>query len=106
MDPIKNCENLEKRIVKTFLPMNPEKIILFGSHAHGNADQYSDIDIIIVYQTNKRFLDRLEELYAQWDINCATDILAYTPEEFDAMLKENSFIKEVVDTGRIIYESA
>ncbi|RJQ80690.1 MAG: nucleotidyltransferase domain-containing protein [Desulfobacteraceae bacterium] len=97
---------LEKEIVRTFLPVNPQKIILFGSYARGDADQYSDIDIIIVYSTKKRFLDRLAELYAKWEIKRPADILAYTPEEFDSMLKDSSFLEEAVGTGRIIYENA
>jgi len=51
-------------------------------------------------------MDRLEELYLQWDIQQAADILAYTPEEFETLVKERDFIKEAVEKGRIIYESA
>lgn len=98
--------DLEKKIIQTFQSVNPKKIILFGSFARGDADPYSDIDIIIVYPTKKRFMDRLEELYMQWDIQQAADILAYTPEEFEILVKERDFIKEAVEKGRIIYESA
>ena len=100
-DPIRD---LDKRIIQTFQSVNPEKIILFGSVARGDADPYSDIDLIVVYPTTKRFMDRLEELYAQWNIQKAVDILAYTPEEYETLLKDSDFIKEAVEKGRVIYE--
>ena len=77
---------------------------MFGSVACKEADPYSDIDIIIVYQTQKRFLDRLEELYRHWNIDRAGDILGYTPEEYEVLLKESDFVREAVEKGRVIYE--
>jgi predicted nucleotidyltransferase len=97
---------IEQDIVSTFQKFNPETIILFGSYAHGNPDEESDIDIIVIYHTPKRFLDRLEELYLSWDIPKAVDILAYTPDEFDQMKKENAFIHDALKHGRVIYERA
>lgn len=77
---------------------------MFGSVARKEADPYSDIDIIIVYQTQKRFLDRIEELYQRWNIHRTVDILAYTPEEYEVILKESDFVREAVEKGRVIYE--
>ena len=100
-----NKEELKKAIVFSYKKLNLVKIILFGSWCRGEEDKYSDVDIIIIYETKKRFLDRLEELYLMWDIPIAFDILAYTPEEFSRMLKEkNSFIERINKEGEIIYE--
>jgi predicted nucleotidyltransferase len=95
---------LEKRIISDLSKFNPEKIILFGSQVRGDWDEESDIDIIVVYQTDKKFLDRLEELYMTWSLPVAVDILAYTPEEFTDMMEDNYFLKQSVDEGKIIYE--
>jgi uncharacterized protein len=99
-----NTAQLENRIISTFLPFDPLRIILFGSCAGGNADQESDIDLIIVYRTPKKFLDRLAELYVSWDLPKAADILAYTPEEFDQMMNDTEFLREAVTMGKTIYE--
>ena len=100
-----NKEELKKAIVCSYKKLNPEKIILFGSWCRDEEDKYSDVDIIVIYETKKRFLDRLEELYLMWDIPIAFDILAYTPEEFDKMLKEkNPFIETINRGGEVIYE--
>jgi predicted nucleotidyltransferase len=95
---------LEQRIVSLFKPLSPNKIILFGSVARGDTDEYSDIDVIVVYRSRKRYLDRLGELYELWDIPKAVDILTYTPEEFAQMLQESYFLQDAVKDGRTIYE--
>lgn len=100
----KNKSEMKYQIVSSFMPFDPEKIILFGSHAKDDEDQYSDIDVIIVYSTSKPFLDRLKELYISWDIPKAIDILAYTPEEYQKMILENSFLQDAVNDGEILYE--
>jgi predicted nucleotidyltransferase len=97
--------DIKRRIVKTFLPIKPKKIFLFGSHAQGKADQFSDFDLIIVYSTTKPFLDRLKELYLLWSMGKGVDILAYTPSEFEEMKKNNSFIQDVIKEGILLYEA-
>jgi len=63
-----DIQDLKNQIVSTFKPFNPAKIILFGSVARKEHDDESDIDLIIVYNTEKRFMERLRELYLQWSI--------------------------------------
>jgi predicted nucleotidyltransferase len=101
---MQQARQIEQEIVSTFLPFEPQRIILFGSFARGDEDEESDIDLIIVYSTTKRFLARLEELYLSWNIPKGVDILAYTPEEYDKMLEESDFLREAVRWGRVIHE--
>jgi predicted nucleotidyltransferase len=100
-----NLETLKQQIIDNFKPFNPEKIILFGSAASDNWDTESDVDIIIVYETDKSFLNRLKELYQSWSIPKAVDILAYTPSEFLEMKSSNYFVQDAVKDGELIYES-
>ena len=95
---------IKAQIVTSFRKFDPEKIILFGSIARDDWDEESDVDIIIVYETDKRFLDRLKELYMGWDIPKAVDILAYTPTEFTEMLSDNYFLQDAIKDGEMIYE--
>ena len=102
--PLMNREALKQHIVSVFKPFDPQRIIIFGSFARGDWDEMSDIDVIVVYRTDKSFLDRLKELYLSWDIPKAVDILAYTPEEFEQMFQHNFFIQEALNTGEVLYE--
>ena len=99
-----DIEELKNRIISTFKPFDPEKIILFGSLARGDSDEVSDIDLMVVYYTDKAFLDRMKELYLSWNIPKAVDILAYTPGEFEKMMNESSFVAEAVKEGEVLYE--
>lgn len=92
------------QIVRALKPYNPERVILFGSAARGEADPQSDIDIAIIKETNARFLDRLAQVYSLIQPDFALDVLVYTPNEFAKMQAgENPFIEEIVREGIVVY---
>jgi predicted nucleotidyltransferase len=99
-------DEIKSQIISTFKKFDPQRIILFGSIARDDWDEESDIDVIIVYETTKPFLDRLKDLYASWNIPKAVDILAYTPTEFSEMMSENFFLQDALKEGEVIYESS
>lgn len=83
----------------------PEEVILFGSFAQERIDESSDIDLVIIKQTNKRFIDRIGEVIELCHPKMAVDFIVYTPEEFCNLKKEENFIKEeVIGKGKVIYE--
>lgn len=83
----------------------PERIILFGSLVSGSVGPWSDLDIAIVKQTKKRFLDRLLEVANLVHSKIATDFVVYTPEEFSDMVKDNYFVREeIVERGKTLYD--
>jgi len=96
-----------KKILRSLRKYNPEKVILFGSHARRSYDQYSDVDLIIIKKTKKRFLDRIKEVLFIIKPHYSIDILVYTPEEFERMVsKRNPFIEFVIKEGKVIYEKS
>jgi predicted nucleotidyltransferase len=82
-----------------------DKVILFGSMAGGDVGRTTDIDLIVVKRTDRRFLDRLEEVYKLVRPKLSTDIFVYTPEEFEAMRASNRFLQSALRRGRILYEA-
>jgi len=92
-------------IVSALKEYDPERIIVFGSHARGEADEHSDLDIVIIKETKERFLDRLKTVYELVQPTFALDVLVYTPGEFAEMRKQsNPFIEMVLKEGVVIYE--
>ncbi|MDP1622988.1 MAG: nucleotidyltransferase domain-containing protein [Bacteroidales bacterium] len=84
---------------------NPEKVILFGSYANGSAHEGSDLDLLLVKQTNEHPLNRAAGIRkAMRDILLPMDILVYTPEEI-AKDKERkfTFIHNVLKSGKVLY---
>lgn len=96
-------DEIRAAAIRSFRRFDPEKILLFGSWARGDDDPESDVDLVVVYRTEKRFLDRLAELYVAWDLPVAVDILAYTPEEFAQLLEERAFVQDIVAEAEVVY---
>lgn len=82
-----------------------ERVIVFGSLATGHVHAWSDIDLIIVRQTSLPFLQRLHQMRELLQPRVGTDILVYTPEEFEALCQERPFFREeVLAKGKVVYE--
>ena len=100
----KKLEEELHRVVPILAKHDVDRIILFGSLGRGEVGSASDIDLIVVKKTEKRFLDRIEEITNLIEPMCAIDILVYTPEELERLLSTNSFLKRALKEGRTIYE--
>lgn len=104
-------ESLERELAR-WLPLliaheRPDKIILFGSYATGQVDEWSDLDMVIVKETQARFLDRTRQVLALLKPKVGLDVLVYTPEEFEQLCRERAFVRqEIVGKGKVIYERA
>ncbi|MBL7159202.1 nucleotidyltransferase domain-containing protein [Candidatus Microgenomates bacterium] len=97
----------ENFLIQKLKPFGPEKIILFGSFAKGKADSESDIDVLIIKQTNKKPSERIAEvLRLVWGHIPNIEPQVFTPEEFSKAIAENRFFitQEVLKYGRTIYE--
>jgi len=84
------------RIVEILKTRGVEKVILFSSLVDGCVGSTSDIDLIIVDNTDRRFLDRLGDIYSAIQPRVATDLLVYTPDELERLVEENSFVRQDV----------
>jgi predicted nucleotidyltransferase len=70
-----------ERIARQF---TPEKIILFGSHARGDAGPDSDVDLLIVMPVAGSKREKAVEIgVALHDIRVSKDLIVTTPEEFE-----------------------
>ncbi len=99
---MKTLKGITNRIIKHY---DPESIILFGSHGEERAVAGSDIDLLIIKETDKRMIDRqveVETILA--DREMPLDIFVYTPEEARRLYSMGSpFMEEIMDTGRLLY---
>jgi len=83
----------------------PEKLILFGSLAEGRTEENSDIDLLIIKQTNKKFTDRIGDVLRICRPRMAADFIVYTPREFSYLKETNDFVRrEIIEKGKVIYE--
>ncbi len=91
-----------RKIVEAF---HPEKIILFGSRAWGSARQDSDVDMLVVMETDLRPARRSAEIsLACRPRGLAMDILVKTPAEIDDRTKiGDPFLRRVLEQGKVLY---
>lgn len=82
-----------------------EAVLVFGSMATGQPRYRSDLDLVIVQRTTKRFLDRLSEWYGTLSPRVQTDILVYTPEEWSDLKATRAFVRRIAREGKVLYEA-
>jgi len=63
-------------------------MILFGSLANGDIREWSDIDLVIVKKSKKRFLDRIGDVIDLCSPRVGTDFVVYTPREYSYLTKK------------------
>lgn len=81
-----------------------ERISVFGSYARGRADLFTDLDVLVVMNSNEPFLERQGRLYRLLAVSVDLDLLCYTPQEFEA-LKTRPFLRQVLREEVVIYEN-
>jgi predicted nucleotidyltransferase len=101
----KKIREATDRLVATF---HPNRIILFGSHARGTADDHSDVDFLVVCSLtgNRRSLmvamDR-----ALRGLGFARDIVVLTPEEYERdRYLPGTVARPAWLEGKVLYESS
>ena len=94
-EPRPDLDWLADRLDPLFEKKGVLRAVVFGSLASGDSSRHSDLDLIVVLSTNKRFLDRYDDLLSEIVLAVPgrdVDLLIYTPEELDRMA-ERPFIQ-------------
>lgn len=98
--------SLPAAVSKIVASLNPVKIILFGSYAHGHPTPDSDIDLLIVLESEENPGER------SWMVSrlllprpFPVDILVKTPQEIQKALDAGDFfIQAIIDQGIVLYD--
>jgi len=83
-----------------------ERAILFGSVARGEADEWSDLDLLIVARTSRPFFERFKDFRGLYDVWPRLDLLIYTPEEFQQMIaEERPLLLQAIAEGVVVHQA-
>jgi predicted nucleotidyltransferase len=95
-------QQMVARLVDRF---DPEQIVLFGSHARGNAGPESDVDLLVIMAVSgSRREMQIEMRLLLHDIPVPKDIIVVTPEEVVRRRDiVGTIIRPALQHGKVLY---
>ena len=85
---------------------NPQKIILFGSYAHGIPKSDSDVDLLVVMDMQLSEMKQAAEICTHVSYHFGLDLIVCTSQKLAQRLEwGDSFLKGIIRRGIIRYES-
>jgi predicted nucleotidyltransferase len=101
-----SIDEMVRRIATRF---SPDRIILFGSHARGEAKPGSDIDLLVLFPSVENPREKAAQLYAAL-AGCSLppkDIVVSTTERFERYRNVvNTVYWPAAREGKVLYERA
>jgi predicted nucleotidyltransferase len=95
-----------QEVVRRILAVgSPLRIVLFGSRARGQANPASDLDILVIEESDlPRYKRAARYLRALVGVFPAKDVVVWTPEEVEAWADvPHAFITTILREGRTLY---
>jgi predicted nucleotidyltransferase len=93
-----------ERLADAAADLGAQKVVLFGSVARDAPGLTSDLDLLIVLETELPFVERVVAVYRALQPRCPVDLLVYTPEEMMRMV-DRPFIRHALEDGKVLYEA-
>lgn len=99
-------EQINEVVRKIVENCNPQKIILFGSHANGTANENSDLDLIVVKDTDLPHHKRGTEVRKYlFGMKIPIDLLVFTGDEINEQSNDKySFLYKALRINNVLYE--
>ncbi len=106
MSAVRVSEKIAEMVRRIVIGFDPDRIVLFGSHARGTADPDSDVDLLVVMPvTGSKRQQAVEIDLALADVGMSKDVLVVTPEEVARNRDMPGHIVEpALREGKVLYE--
>jgi predicted nucleotidyltransferase len=93
---------VSERIAKEF---DPDRIILFGSHAYGTPKEYSDVDLLVIMPFDGTGFDKSLEILEKVNPRFPIDLIVRRPDDVERRYRDcDPLIRDALDDGRLLYE--
>ena len=96
---------ITRRIVEKF---QPHKVVLFGSYAYGTPDLDSDVDLLVVLDSDEPMAQRIRRVTEVAKVRfLPMDVLVRTPAEIaERLAMGDFFMAEILEKGKVLYCAA
>lgn len=102
MVAMQDIEALSRDIAREF---DPERIILFGSHAYGTPSEYSDVDVLVIMPFEGSGFRKSVEVLERVRPGFPIDLIARRPDDIERRYGEGDpLVREAIDRGKVLYE--
>jgi len=104
---LKLSEEIKNQIVEAIKPLEPERVVLFGSYAYGNPTEDSDLDICVVKKSYSSMIEEKRKIRkALKGIRMPKDILVSKLDEYEFYRNEiNSVFNDIDTRGIVLWQS-
>lgn len=102
MVALSSVVELSERIARAF---DPDKIILFGSHAYGTPHDGSDVDLLVIMPFEGSGFDKSLEILDRTNPRFPIDLIVRRPDDTERRYRElDPLICDALDEGQVLYE--
>jgi predicted nucleotidyltransferase len=104
----KSAQIIDEMVNRIVLKFNPDKIILFGSYARGEAGYDSDVDLLVVMPVSGSRREMAVQIGLElYGTELPKDIVVTTPEEMEEYRNiVGTVIYPALREGKVLYERA
>jgi predicted nucleotidyltransferase len=97
----RDIADVAAQIVERF---HPQQVVLFGSYAYGTPTPDSDVDLLVVMETQLRHVEQAVEIRKAVDFPFPVDLLVRTPQHIaERVALGDVFLREVLTKGVVLY---
>src|SRR5260370_22584660 len=101
--PMRVIRRFARAVAERF---DPDRIILFGSHAYGTPHADSDVDLLVVMPARNE-LDQAVKIAIAVPAPFPCDLIVRKPQEWQWRIEEGeSFSTEILKKGKVLYEKS
>ncbi len=91
-------------LIKQLKNFGALKIYIFGSYIMDDIDVNSDLDLLIIMPSDKAGKEWINLIYSNIEMKIFSDLIIFNAEEVKKQLPTNSFLENILSTGRLVYE--
>ena len=96
-------KDLADRIAREF---HPDRVILFGSYAHGTATADSDVDLLIILRHEGKSWEAAAAIRGSVRPTFPVDLVVRSPEELrERLRRDDVFLREITEHGKVLHEA-